>query len=426
MNLPEALRTGLREIRAHKLRSGLSCLSISIGVAAMIYTFSQIEGMTRRMKKAEELGGPGRLQIEANQGYRSKGLSKGLTFRDAEKIRERWPELYMVRPLKRSWGKRVAHGRFHNDQIQVVATTPEYTRREWVYETRGRFFNEEDHRTAARVCVLVKPGGWVKKPFWARYFPPQALGKALDRQDWLGHRIRIDEHLFMVIGILQEPPKDKDPRWFRNWSGGQGIVIVPASTYRYTLARSGGASGVDAADEIAVDTGDAETAAAYRRGIELFLKNLHRGEADFKIRDYREIMQEFMAHIRKLAFAILTIGIVAILAGGIGIMNVTLATVFSRVREIGIRRALGATRGDILGQFLTEAVLLGGVGGLVGSGLGAVAVAYLTPRADRMGEVSLMHVLSAFGAAAAAAFLFALWPAYQASRLDPVESLRYE
>ena len=426
MRLREAAAIGLTEIGAHKLRSGLSCLSISIGVAAMVYTFSQIQGMSRRFDKAVDLSGPGRLTIERKQGYVSRGLSPGLTYRDAQEIRARWPELFMVYPVARRNGTRVVMGDFHNRDIRIDATTEEWRRRDWVYTLRGRFFNSQDVAGSARVCVIIQPGGWIRKPAWAINWPEPILGKTLKRHDMLGKAIRIEDHLFTVIGIAKEPPGDRDPRWIRSGWGGSGTILVPITTYHHFLGRSRYGQAADTVDQIEVDTGDSANAGLYRRRIEALLKDLHRGEADSQIRDFREIIQGVLKRIRQYAMAILAIGIVAILAGGIGIMNVTLATVFSRIREIGIRRALGATRGDILGQFLTEATLLGAVGGLAGVSLGATAVVYLSPRADRMAEISAWHALGALLIAAAAALLFALYPAYQASRLDPIEALRYE
>ncbi|MBI4425431.1 MAG: ABC transporter permease [Elusimicrobia bacterium] len=424
MRLGEAAATGLREIRAHTTRSVLSCLSISIGVAAMVYTFSTIEGMERRAKRAVALAGHGRILIHPKEGYTARGLSRGLAFQDADEIRRRWPELPMVHATVQRWGSKTAFEGFKADDITVLATTPEWAKRDWVYAMRGRFLNGEDVREAARVCVVIQPGGWIRRPPWARRLPPSGLGKALERRDWLGRRVSIEGHLFTVVGILREPPRDRDPRWFRSFGGGSGTILVPLTTYRYLLARRGRPP--EAVDRIDFDTGDAATAGLYRRRVESLLRARHRGEPDFEVKDFREVMQGAINQMRKYANAILAIGIVAILAGGIGIMNVTLATVFSRVREIGIRRALGATRGDILGQFLTEAVRLGAVGGLAGSGLGAAAVTYLSPRADRMAAISPLHVAGALLLAAAAAFLFALYPAYQASRLDPVEALRHE
>ena len=175
-----------------------------------------------------------------------------------------------------------------------------------------------------------------------------------------------------------------------------------------------------------MDTGDGASSPLYKRLIEALLRARHRGEIDFETRDYREILQGALQRIRQYAAAVLVVGIVAILAGGIGIMNVTLATVFSRVREIGIRRALGATRSDILLQFVVEAVILGFFGGAAGTGLGLAAILYLAPRADRMASISPAHVAGSLVIAAATAFLFALYPAYQASRLDPIEALHYE
>jgi len=426
MRIAEAARTGWLEIASHKVRSALTCVAIAIGVAAMVYTFSQIAGMRDRFAKAIELSGPGRLDIGPKEGYVSKGLSRGLTWQDAERIRQAMPELYMVYAATRRYSARLRFERFKNDNILVWGVTPEWRRRDWVYTVRGRFLDAEDERDASRVCVLIQPGGWIKKPWWASWSQEGALEKLLKHQDLLNRRIQLEDHLFFVVGILREPPRDRDPRWFHRGYGGSGTVLVPMSTYRQTLARSWDNSSPDRVDEIQVDTGDETTAERYKQRVQALLRDLHRQEEDFMIRDFREIIQGILTKVKEWAYAVAVIGIVAILAGGIGIMNVTLATIFSRIREIGIRRALGATRTDIVTQFLVEATMLGSLGGVVGAGLGIAAVTYLAPREDRMAQISAVHVVAAMVIAAATSFFFALYPAYQASRLDPIESLHYE
>ncbi|HVE13440.1 MAG TPA: FtsX-like permease family protein, partial [Elusimicrobiota bacterium] len=137
--------------------------------------------------------------------------------------------------------------------------------------------------------------------------------------------------------------------------------------------------------------------------------------------------RSMLEHARKQAAEALFIGLIAILAGGVGIMNVTLAAVFARVREIGIRRALGATRADILLQFVLEASLLGLLGGVAGLALGVGGIVGLAENADaQLRGLQAWHFLAALGIAAGAGFLFSLYPAYQASNLDPLEALRCE
>jgi putative ABC transport system permease protein len=424
----EALRTGWIEIASHKVRSALTCVAISFGVAAMVYTFSQVAGMNKRMKKAFELMGPGRLFISAKwDSYVSKGLSRGLTWQDAEAMRRLMPEFAMVSPFVSRGGVRLRLGKFKNDDIEVMAVTPEFRRREWVYGLRGRFLNEYDMDRAERVCVLLQPGGWFQKQWWASRISEHPFAKYVKHHDLLGQRIRLDDHLFTVVGVLASPLRDQDPRWFGFWNRFAGnIVFVPLNTYRQCLAQGGGPGGADRVDQIHIDTGDEATVGLAKRRLEALLKNLHRGEPDFELKDLREILQGAISDIRSYAMAVAVIGLIAILAGGIGIMNVTLATIFSRIREIGIRRALGATRTDIVAQFLVEATMLGCLGGVVGAGLGIAAVTYLSPRSDRMAEISALHVIGAMALAAVTSFFFALYPAYQAAKLDPIESLHYE
>ncbi len=205
--------------------------------------------------------------------------------------------------------------------------------------------------------------------------------------------------------------------------------MVPMSTYRYYLVQppEWGGGSPDGVDEIAIDTGDSATAGLYMRRIDGLLKNLHRDEPDYKIRDYREIIQGWLNKMKKMATAIMVIGIVAVLAGGIGIMNVTLATIFLRVKEVGIRRALGATRFDIIAQFVAEATLLGILGGLAGLVLGYYGVEHLMKNADKdMAELVWWHFPAALAVAGLTGFLFSVAPAWRASGLDPVEALRNE
>lgn len=426
MNLAEALRTGWLEIRSHKMRSFLSFFAISIGVAAMLYTFSQIHGIRKWVSDIMGLMGPGRLEIEKKDGYVSRGLSPGLSSDDAEAIRSVLPDLHMVSPRKRNWSNAFRHRDF-NKEMEVIGVTPEWRKREWVYTLRGRFISSEDERRGARVCVLIEPGGWNKKPFWAGMMPERAMAGLLKRRELLGGEVLLGEHLFTVVGIAKEPPMDEDPRWSHSW-GGEGTVLVPLSTYQRTLVPQWERDkNPRLVDSIIVDTGSESTVGLYKKKIEALLKARHRGEPDFEVKDFREIMQGMLNNVRKHLIAIIAVGAVAILAGGIGIMNVTLATIFSRVKEIGVRRAVGATRLDILLQFLVEAMTLGLLGGVAGVILGAVGIYSLDIEGGRRGaDLQAVHVLLSLLVAVGTGFLFALYPASQAAKLDPVEALHYE
>lgn len=424
MKISELGRSALMEIRAHKTRSAMTSLSLAIGIAAMLFTFSQTAGMMKRYGDALRLAGPGRLVVSVKNNYVSKGLSPGLTYRDALEIRRQYPELYMVSPQNAGWRTRGRLDAFKSDGLRALGITPDWAKRDWVYTQRGRLLNDRDVASAARVCVLVESGAWIKKPYWAKYFPEQALTKYISRHDPIGRKILLGDHLFTVVGVLKEPPKDRDPRWFRSW-GGEGLVLVPATSFQRFLTPSY-QKNPEVIEKIDVDTADARTASLYLRRVKVLLKARHRGEEDFEIKDYREIMQSALKQMKEFVVSIMIIGIVAILASGIGIMNVTLATIFSRVREIGIRRALGATRSDIVWQFVSEAMMLGVLGGVGGTGLGIFGIWYLAPKEDRMLQISLLHIAGALLIALGTGFLFALYPAYKASRFDPVEALHYE
>lgn len=424
MNLREAFRAGAREIAANKFRSALSFTAVSVGVASLLYTMAQTRGMQEALARNLELMGPGRLTVEQKRNYVSKGLSSGLTYGDALALRRELPDLYMVAPQSMHWGVKLVHGRSTVDGVRVAGATPDFRKRDWVYKLRGRFLNEWDVEQRARVVVMVEPASWIKKPFWAKFWgqdnPYELFSK---RRDLLGERVRLDDAVFTVVGVLTPPPRDKDPRW-DSWNTPN--ALVPITAFQRHLAGAG--RDPDAVNEIRIDTGSERTLASRRVQVEAILKRRHRGEEDFEVRDDREAIEARMEDMRKYVKAGLALGVVALLAGGIGIMNVTLATIFSRVREIGVRRAIGAGRADILAQFLLEAAMLGAAGGVAGVALGLGGIRWLSGLSGsrNVAEITWAQCAQGILLAALVSAAFALIPAYRASRLDPVEALKAE
>ncbi|MBI4370383.1 MAG: ABC transporter permease [Elusimicrobia bacterium] len=415
------------------MRSFLSFLTVAIGVAALLYTFAMTEGQNQRMKRAMELTGPGRLVISAKRDYQSQGLSTGLTYDDARAIREAYPGLFMVSPEQQAWAGRFQVDGFEDKRFQFIGVTPEWAKRDWVYELRGRFLRWEDVSHAARVCVLIEPGGWLKKPAWLKFFGmDNPFTIWMKRHDILGKTMVISGETYFVAGILQEPPREKDPRWYGRgrgfYLGGRGIIPI-TTFFKFVGNRQGRVvDNLGKIDEISVDTGQEKTLALYERRLRSLLLARHRGEEDFEIRAYAEMYAEQMAEQKKAALAIMVMGAVCVLAGGIGIMNVTLATIYSRIREIGIRRAVGASRRDILLQFVIEAMLLGFLGGLAGVGLGVAGINWFL-KGVRWMEIATFewhHFALALLISIGTGFIFSVYPAWIAAKLDPVEALRYE
>ncbi len=424
MNLGEAVRTASREIRVHKVRSLLSFMAISVGSASLLYTLAQTRGMQDATHRNLELMGPGALSIEHNAHYEGRGLSKGLTVGDADAIREEVPGLYMVSPTAKTWGADATFEGRRVDDAEVLGVTTEWRKRDWVYRLRGRFINDADVRDAARVCVVVEPGGWVVKPFWLKLWNWKSpFDDLVTRRDMLGSRLRLGGHDFLVVGTMKLPPHDKDPRW-EAWDNPS--VIVPLTSFgHYLSAYSDRAP--EAIDTIKVDTGEETRLPWAKRRIESMLKARHRGEEDFEVKNLRQEIEDSMQEESKYVVVALALGIVALLSGGIGILNVTLAAVYSRVREIGIRRAVGAGRGDVMALFLVEAALLGLAGGAAGVLLGVLGIEQLAKGSERdVAELAWYHAAGMVVLSSVVAAAFAAYPAWRASLLDPIEALRQE
>ncbi len=424
MNLGEAARTAAREIRVHKVRSSLSFAAISVGAASLLYTLAQTRGMQQASLRNLDLMGPGALSVARSTHYEGRGLSKGLTLGDADAIRREIPGLYMVSPVAATWNADLEFEGKRIDDAYVEGVTTEWRKRDWVYRLRGRFISDADVRGAARVCVIVEPGGWVVKPFWAKFWTWKSpYDELVSRRDLLGSYVRLGGHDFKVVGAMKLPPRDKDPRW-NVWENAS--VIVPLTSFGHYLSLYSDRT-TEAVDSIKVDTGDSSKLPWAKRRIEALLKSRHRGEEDVEVKNLRKDVEDSIQEESKYVVVALALGVVALLSGGIGILNVTLAAVYSRVREIGIRRAVGAGRGDVMALFLVEAAMLGLAGGAAGVLLGYVGIEKLAKGTGRdLAEIAWYHAVGMVAASSAVAALFAAYPAWRASLLDPIEALREE
>ena len=427
MNIREGLVMGMLEIRTHKLRSFLSFLGVMVGVGSVMLTLGFLRGMQEKMRKGIELSGPGRFEINLtqldDQEREEDRKQVYLTLDDANAIRAKFPELPMVSPVA-SYGTNFAIGDVRGD-VGVKAVTPEYSRRDWVYAIDGRDIDQHDLDTGARVCVIIRKGEPGKRSWWRKYYADylrDPIDKAFQRYEVLDKDILLYDRLFRVVGVLREPNEDDDPRWFRGWDWQR--VFIPLSTFHkyFGDGRDGRVSSIE------VDTGSETSVPFYTQQIRKLLAARHESDDKyFAFRNRAEMMQASMKETRVMGYVFMAVGLISLLAGGIGIMNVSLAVVYSRIREIGIRRAVGARRMDILVQFVLEALLLAMLGGLAGVALGAVGI-WQVPKYLREVNASVTPgiVAACLLISMAVGLFFSIYPAWLAAKLDPIEALRYE
>ncbi len=424
-----AMKTGLAEIRVHKMRSVLSFLAIAVGSVVFIDAFASIFATYDRLQKQKEVSGMARLRITqaTGQSYSSPDdyvPIPNIAYADVVSLREKLPGLYMVSPEGCRWrnvfeynGRRVVSS--------VCGVTPEWKKRDFIYTLKGRFLDWNDVDKQLRVCVIVKkavppPANSFYKTRRKQWDITNAFDVMVSHNDLLGQLVKIDGVALTVIGVLEELPPSKRPDIIQR-SGRDYKILIPATTLERYFLRFAQSL------EVSIDAGSEDAFAESMKLINNFLKIRFGDEEYFLVENQMDLIKEKIASAMKDSLMAISLGMLAFLAGGIGIMNVTLATVFARTKEIGIRRAVGASRGDIMLQFIVEAVMLGLIGGVLGSALGylwGVPVKVMLG----MGASPIkpwMPVVSVF-IAAFTAFVFAIYPAWVAASMKPADALRTE
>jgi putative ABC transport system permease protein len=402
---PRALtKLAWRGLTQHKLRSILSALGIVFGVGAVIAMLSVGEGARREI--LAEVGRLGITRVSVRAGAISEESerdartlqSPGLTLADANAITEVCPTVESLAPLRES-SEQILRGQ-RRAEATLVATTPSFVRTEELLLSGGRFLTDTDVREAKRVIVLGHD-------LAESLFPYETA---------VGLRVKIGADWYAVVGSLEarEVTRRGSQISGRNLNR---VAFVPLSVMPAPAGR---------VDEIAIRIVDADAVLDSARLIETVVARRHRGARDFEL----VVPQELIAGYERARFQFnVVVGAVAaisLVVGGIGIMNIMLANVTERIREIGVRRSLGASRRDIVHQFLMEALLLTGAGGVVGIVLGALASFAVSSYADWPTALSARAVGAAIGLALATGVGFGLYPAIQAAHKNPVEALRHE
>ena len=413
MNLTENIRLAFGSLLANKLRAILTMLGIIIGVAAVITLVSVGEGVQDVViSEFEGLGNnllfvtPGRPDANQMTGF-SGGVD--LTNDDYQALADPFnvPDLARVAPL---YGRPAIITRGGQEaRSTVTGTTPDYTGVRDFYPVLGDFFTEQDVISAARVAVLGQS-------VYEQLFPDGELP--------IGQTIRINNVNFRVIGLMEE-------------KGGSGfndqddVILVPLNTAQRRLFPARRPDGEFRIDQILAqviseerqDAAIAEMALALRqsRGIEF------RDDDDFTILSQAEVVGALGQITGVLTTFLGVIAGISLLVGGIGIMNIMLVSVTERTREIGLRKAVGAKRRDILWQFLTEAIILSTIGGLIGLLLGAAGAYLISNLSDTLdATVAWNSVALAILFSAAVGLFFGIYPATRAAGLNPIDALRYE
>jgi putative ABC transport system permease protein len=407
MNNVITLRIAMRALIRNKTRSLLTALGIIIGIAAVIAVVAVGQGASVTMQKQISSMGNNLVMVfpgsSRSGGFHGgMGTTQTLTANDGDAILKECPLVLAVSPLVRAGAQCIY--RENNWATSVLGVNVQYQDvRNWDVAV-GSFFTDADLRSAARVCVLGKT----------------VATQLFQGDEPVGQTIRIKNMPFRVLGVMA-------PKGSAAWGQDQDdTIIAPWTTVRRVLQNSA----FDNVNQLILSLSSMQVLPQAKQEITGILRQRHRlspgADDDFTITDMTEVTQ-MMTQVSRLMTMLLTvIASISLMVGGIGIMNIMLVAVSERTREIGLRLAVGARRRDILMQFLVEAVVLSGTGGLIGIAVGVSAANILAKINHWPVMISPGAVLLALGFSAGVGIFFGFYPAVRAARLNPIESLRRE
>ncbi|MBZ5617944.1 MAG: ABC transporter permease [Acidobacteriia bacterium] len=411
--LPE-LKMGLASLFAHKLRSLLTMLGMIFGVGAVVAMLSITAGAQKEMMSFIDQLGVNNIIVEShealdrNELQTVRAISPGLSFRDYRAISENVSGLVAITPRKRFKPQKLLP-KTTNEPPQLIGVLPNFVEINSLKLIDGRFFSDDENKSSAPVCVLGEG----------------AKVSLLGFDKAVGKYVKVNDTWLQVIGVLTPSASgDTDVEGVQAVNK-NNLVIAPLNTVMRRFEDNTSYL-KDEIDGIYMKVGPNVDSIETSNVVKAILTATHKDAGDFTVVVPAGLLEQKKQ--TQLIFSIVMICIagISLLVGGIGIMNIMLATVLERTREIGIRRAIGARQSDIVRQFLTEAVLISIVGGLIGIGFGFTLSRIIGSAAGWSTVVTTGSIVVAFGVSVFIGLLFGIYPAVQAAKLDPIEAIRYE
>ncbi len=421
-----SVNLGVKSLLLHKLRSSLTILGVVFGVAAVIMMLAVGEGAARdAQEQIAQLGAtniiyrsqkPSQESQSKATGRPARVLNYGLKYDDFDNILGTVPTIKKALPIRE-----IVREVRHEDKFmeaRVVGTTHDYLEFNRLKMARGRFLKPADDRFFENFCVLAHETAQTLFPI----------------ENPLEQSVKIGSDYYVVIGVTA-------PRGSTAAAGGSLAaqnfdrdVYIPLSTCRVRFgeriisSRSGSFEGEETQlTQITLQVEDIEDVTKTARVVSRIVDKSHKDKGDVVPTIPYDLLEQAKRQARIFSYVLGSIAAISLIVGGIGIMNIMLATVTERTREIGIRRALGAKRRDITQQFLIETVVLSGIGGLIGVAIGVVVPQFLSQLSDEIKAiVTLRPVLLSFGVSVLVGILAGLYPASRAAKMDPIEALRHE
>ena len=422
--LGRTVRLGIKSLWLHRLRSLLTVLGIVFGVCSVIAMLAIGEGASyEAQEQIKSLGSqniilrsvkpPEEQKVQQSGQYLS---AYGLTYADIRAIQATIPGVIVVVPgrILKEWVWNIDR----RMDSELVGTVPWYPEMRNHRVAQGRFFSDAEMEAKSSVCVLSAE-----------------TAEYLFRLDVpIGRTVRVNENYYHVIGVMEQRSQAPDKNELAESTAAEvgSRIYVPLETIsaRYgdiIVKERTGSSQFEKVvlHEVTVKVDDRDQVVNVSLAIKNLLDRKHK-KADYRMIVPLELLKRAEATKRIFSIVLGSIAAISLLVGGIGIMNIMLASVTERTREIGIRRALGARRRDIIVQFLVETVMLSGAGGVIGVMLGVVIPYLVSQFAHMKTIITFWSPMVAFSISAVVGVVFGLYPALRAARMDPVEALRHE
>jgi len=403
---PEMLRIAWSGITANKLRSGLTILGMTIGVASVIVLIAVGNGSSKAVQSTIQSLGTNVLVVQASGGFRfgaraSTAATVSLTKADAEALQNPSlaPDVKSASPVVDASSVSLVYDGTSFEPSSFVGTTPSYLTAHTYKIAEGASFTAEDVAKHRRVAVIGQ----------------EVVQELFAGQSAVGQNMKVNGSNYEVVGVLAK-------KGTNGTTNEDDVVMAPITTVQSSL------TGVGSIDSITVQAKSESALNAAEAEVTTILEERHKikdtSEPGFTVLNQGSLLETSSSTSSVFTTLLGEVAAISLLVGGIGVMNIMLVSVTERTREIGIRKAVGARRSDILTQFLTEAVLVSLFGGIAGVAVGVIGsqfeIAGVHP------EIATYSIFLAFGAALASGLFFGTYPAARAARLRPIEALRFE